>query len=248
MSTVAAPLDPGSIGGECRPPMGLYPSCWLRSVQSPAVWSGWRRGRVPRRSSRSAAQRSMARSGRAAESAALTMGTMPLFQEAGRRSGVDPGELRRHTKIAVKPNTQIISITVTAKTSEQAVREATAMAASRNLAGLGRRSRQAESGHRGGPKADSGADTDQHPCRAGAAGPARHGPGHPTGRSAGRRPTADAAPGGRAGPAGAGDSDPGRDGWPVGMLLGLGVAELLGVRRGTVQSGRELSSSTRRLR
>jgi hypothetical protein len=178
---------------------------------------------------------------RAAESAALAMGTMPLFTMAGQKTGVDPGELRSRTKIAVKPNTQIISITVTAKTSEQAVQEATAMAAA--AISLGSASIPAELNRvteevrklireqtLSSPHAEQarlvqlGTElaTRQSAVLAGGqqlallqeAEPARLVPATPI----------LVAMGGL-----------------VGMLLGLGVAQLLGVRRGTVQSGRELS-------
>ena len=65
---------------------------------------------------------------RAAESAALAIGRRSLFKVAGEKAGADPDDLRSRTKVGVKPGTQIISVTVTAGTSEQAVGEATAVA------------------------------------------------------------------------------------------------------------------------
>jgi hypothetical protein len=243
MSTVAAPLDPWGRSVVNAVRRWAYIPILLAALGGV---SGGLVGMAARPSAEALlAVRSTAVDGagleRAAESAALAMGTMPLFTEAGRKAAVDPGELRSRTKIGVKPNTQIISITVTAPTSEQAVREATAMSAAAIRQGTGsipdelnrvteeirkviREQRLSSEEAEQARLAQLGNDlaTRQSAVLAGGqqvallqdAEPARLVPATPI----------LVAMGGL-----------------VGMLLGLGVAQLLGVRRGTVQSSRELS-------
>ena len=178
---------------------------------------------------------------RAAESAALAMRTMPVFTEASQGGSADPGDLRSRTKIGAKPNTQIISVTVTAPASEQAVREANAVAlAAIQLDSTGvpdqlgqvtdeiqRLIREHKLTSAGAEQARLARLGDELVTRQSAvlangqqltllqeAEPARLVPATPVLVAMGAL---------------------------VGMLLGLGLAQLLGVRRGTVQSGRELT-------
>jgi hypothetical protein len=243
MSTVAAPLDPWGRSVVNAVRRWAYIPILLAAL---GAITGGLVGMAARPSAEALVSvRSSAVDGagleRAAESAALTMGTMPLFQEAGRRSGVDPGELRSHTKIAVKPNTQIISITVTAKTSEQAVREATAMAASAislDSAGVpGKLSRVTEE-VRKLIREQTLTSTHAEQARLAQLGTdlaTRQGAVLAEGQQLTLLQGAEPA---RLVPA---TQILVAMGGLVGMLLGLGVAQLLGVRRGTVQSGRELS-------
>ena len=178
---------------------------------------------------------------RAVDSAALAMGTMPLFTDAARAAAVEPGDLRNRTKIGVKPNTQAISVTVTAPTSEQAVRQANAVArAAVQLRSVGipdeleqvtgeiqRLIREHTLASTDAERARLSRLGDELATRQGAvlangqqltllqeAEPARLVPATPVMAAMGAL---------------------------VGVLFGLGMAQLLGVRRGTVQSGRELS-------
>ena len=178
---------------------------------------------------------------RAAESAALAMRTMPVFTEASREAATDPDDLRSRTKIGAKPNTQIISVTVTARTNEQAVREANSVARAAvrlGSAGIPNELKRVTEEIRGvireHPLASTGAEQGRL---------ARLGDELATWQSAvldsGQQLTL------------LQEAEPARlvpatpvlvaMGALVGMLLGLGLAQLLGVRRGTVQSGRELS-------
>ena len=178
---------------------------------------------------------------RAAESAALAMRTMRVFTEASREAAADPGDLRSRAKIGAKPNTQIISVTVTAPTNEQAVREANALARAavhlvsvgipddlkrvtdeirglireHPLAGTGaEQARLARLGDELATRQSAVLDNGQQLTLLQEAEPARLVPATPVLVAMGAL---------------------------VGMLLGLGVAQLLGVRRGTEQSGRELA-------
>ena len=144
----AGPL--GSFGVPCRPPMGLHPSR--------ARLSRWVAGGLVGMGARPSAEalvsvRSIAVDGagleRAAESAALAMSTRPLFKTAAQQVRADPDDLRNRTKVGAKPNTQIISVTVTAPTSEQAAREANAVAAAAVAAGGASIPDAARAGHRG---------------------------------------------------------------------------------------------------
>jgi hypothetical protein len=178
---------------------------------------------------------------RAAESAALAMSTTTLFAKAAQDVGVDPGDLRSRTKIGVKPNTQTISVSVTATTSEQAVREASAVAAaavSLGSAVIPAELKRVTDEIRKLIRDHTVTGTDAERARL-----AR------LGEEVASRQSAVLAAGQQLtllqGPA------PTRlvpatpvlvaMGGLVGMLLGLGLAQLLGVRRGTVQSGRELA-------
>jgi capsular polysaccharide biosynthesis protein len=178
---------------------------------------------------------------RAAESAALAMRTMSVFSEASRGTTTDAGDLRSRTKIGAKPGTQVISVTVTALTSEQAVREANAVARAAILLGstgiphqLRQVTREVRKLIREHPVASSPAEQ---------ARLARLGDELAGRQSAvldnGQQLTL------------LQDAEPTRlvpatpvlvaMGALVGTLLGLGLAQLLGVRRGTVQSSRELA-------
>jgi hypothetical protein len=177
---------------------------------------------------------------RAAESAAFAVNTMPVFTEAARKASADPGDLRSRTKIGAKPNTQIISVTVTAPTSEQAVREADAVAeaavslGSADVPGELRRVTE-----------EIRALIREHPLSRPAAEQARLAR---LGDELATRQSEVLANGQQltllqeAEPARLVPATPilAAMGALVGMLLGLGFAQLLGVRRGTVQSGREL--------
>jgi hypothetical protein len=178
---------------------------------------------------------------RAVESAAMTMRTMPVFTQASLAAAAEPGDLRSRTKIGAKPGTQIISVTVTARTSEQAVREANAVAlAAISLGSAGiteqlgqvtgeirklirehrlstagaEQARQARLGDELATRQSAVLDNGQRLTRLQEAEPARLVPATPILVAMGAL---------------------------VGMLLGLGLAQLLGVRRGPVQSGRELA-------
>jgi hypothetical protein len=179
---------------------------------------------------------------RAAESAGLAMGTRPLYRTAAWQVGADPDDLRNRTKVGAKPNTQIISITVTAPTSEQAVKEANALAAAAvsigesgipdrleqvtedfrmltrehrlNGSEAAERARLARLGDELANQQTAVLTSGQQLTVVQPAEPARLVPA--THILAGM-------------------------GAMAGILLGLGLAQLLGVRRGTVQSARELA-------
>jgi capsular polysaccharide biosynthesis protein len=178
---------------------------------------------------------------RAAETAALAMGTMPPFTKAAGAVAVDPGDLRSRTKIGVKPNTQTISVTVTATTSEQAVREATAVAVAAvqlGSAGIPDELKRVTEEIRKLIREQTVTSTEAERARLASLG-----------EELATRQSAVLANGQQltllqeAEPARLVPATPVlvAMGGLVGMLLGLGVAQLLGVRRGTVQSGRELS-------
>ena len=178
---------------------------------------------------------------RAAETTAVVMRTMPVFTEAARSAAAEPGDLRNRTKIGVKLSTQTISVTVTAPTSEQAVREANAVAeaavklpSTRIPAELGEltdevrelvrehtlnsppaeRARLLRLGDDLAVRQSAVLVTGQQLSLLQEAEPARLIPQTPILVGMGGL---------------------------VGMLLGVGLAQLLGVRRGRVKSGRELS-------
>ena len=178
---------------------------------------------------------------RAAESAVLAMSTKPLYKSAAQLVGADPDDLRNRTKVGAKPNTQIISVAVTAPTSEQAVREANALAAAAVTIGESGIPDQLEQ-----VTAEFRKLIRDHPLTSAEAERAR------LGRLGDELATQQAAV------LTSGqqltvvqEAEPSRlvpathilagMGALVGMLLGLGVAQLLGVRRGTVQSARELA-------
>ena len=65
---------------------------------------------------------------RAVESTAIELNTRGFFSAVVRGTGKDPRDLQARTRIAVKPNSHIISIVVTAPSSAQAVAETKAIA------------------------------------------------------------------------------------------------------------------------
>ena len=178
---------------------------------------------------------------RATESAALAMGTRPLFNTAAKQLGADADDLRNRTKVGAKPNTQIISVTVTAPTTEQAVREADAVAAAGvNAARAGNPAqlKQVTDDIRALIRERALSNTEAERARV-----AR------LGDELAIRQAAVLTDGQQLSLVQ--EAEPSRlvpatpilvaMGGLVGMLLGLGLAQLLGVRRGTVQSGRELA-------
>ena len=66
----------------------------------------------------------------AVKSTALELNTVALYADATRSLRVDAQDLRRRTQIAATPDSQIVSVTVTAPSTEQAAREANALAES----------------------------------------------------------------------------------------------------------------------
>jgi capsular polysaccharide biosynthesis protein len=178
---------------------------------------------------------------RAAETTAVVMRTMPVFTEAARSAAVDPGDLRNRTKIGVKLSTQTISVTVTAPTSEQAVREANAVAdaavtlpSARIPAELGRVTEEVHdlvSEH----KVKSATAERARLIRLGDELAARQSEVLVAGQQLTLLQGAE--------PARLVPETPVlvAMGGLVGILLGLGLAQILGVRRGRVKSGRELS-------
>lgn len=64
----------------------------------------------------------------AADNAAVQLNTREIFLSAAEKTGADVSELQVRTQIAAKPNSQIVSVEVTAPTYEQAVRDANAVA------------------------------------------------------------------------------------------------------------------------
>ena len=58
----------------------------------------------------------------------LELDTAPMYNAAAQESGTTPADLRARTQIAAVPDSQLISITVTADTAEQAVAQADAIA------------------------------------------------------------------------------------------------------------------------
>lgn len=179
---------------------------------------------------------------RAAESAGLAMSTRTLYRTAAWRVGADPDDLRNRTKVGAKPNTQIISVTVTAPTSEQAVKEANGLAAaavSIGESGIPDRLEQVTEDFRMLVR--------EH--RLGGSEAAERGRLARLGDELANQQTAVLTSGQQltvVQPA-----EPARlvpstrilagMGAMAGALLGLGLAQLLGVRRGTVQSARELA-------
>ena len=178
---------------------------------------------------------------RAAESAGLAMSTRSLYKAAAQQVGVDPDDLRNRTKVGAKPNTQIISVTVTAPTSDQAVREANALAAAAvdsGAAGMPDQLEQVTEDFRRLIREHPLTSSDAEKARL-----ARLGDEIATQQAAvltsGQQLSVvqEAEPA-RLVPAThvlAGMGGHGRH------LLGLGLAQLLGVRRGRVQSARELA-------
>ena len=178
---------------------------------------------------------------RAAESAALTMDTRSLFLAAAAQVGADADDLRNRTKVGVKPKTQIISVTVTAPSSEQAAREADAIAETA-VAAVG-------AGVRGQLEQVTG-DMRQLIRERALSSPRAEGARlSRLGDELAARQAAVLANGQQLSLLQ--EAEPARlvpatpilvvMGGLVGFLLGLGLAQLLGVRRGTVQSGRELA-------
>jgi hypothetical protein len=178
---------------------------------------------------------------RTVESEALQLKTQTLFDMAAGRAGVTPDSLRARTKIGAKPNTQIISIKITAPSTAQAIREASAVAnaaveqvsadvpaqleqitdETRKLIRDQKlpnkdaeRARLAKLGDDLASRLSGVLDRSQQLDLLQAGEPTRLVPSTPI----------MAAMGGLAG-----------------ALLGLALAQLLGVRRGTIKSGRELS-------
>jgi hypothetical protein len=243
MSTAAAPLDPWGRSVIQAVRRWLYIPILLAAVG--AVAGGFV-GTAARPSAEALVSvRSAAIDGagleRAAESAALAMGTRSLFTQAARAAAAEPDDLRSRTKIGVKPSTQTISVTVTAPTSDQAVREATAVAGAAVSLGSTRIPRELKRVTEEIRKLIR-----EHPLNSPDAEQARLAR---LGEELATRQGAVLADGHQltllqdAVPARLVPATPvlAAMGGLVGMLLGLGLAQLLGVRRGTVQSGRELS-------
>ena len=243
MSTAAAPLDPWGRSVVHAVRRWVFIPILLAAL---GAVTGGLVGRAARPSAEALVSvRSTALDGagleRAAESAALAIGRRSLFTVAGGEANADPDDLRSRTKVGVKPGTQIISVTVTAGTSEQAVGEATAVAvAAVQLGSAGipdeldqvteevrklirghaltnpdaERARLARLGDELATRQGGVLANGQQLTLLQEAEPARLVPATPVLVTMGAL---------------------------VGMLLGLGLTQLLGVRRGTVQSGRELS-------
>lgn len=74
----------------------------------------------------------------AAENAAAQLKTRAIFTTAAEAANGDANDLQSRSEIAAVPNSQIVSITVTATTTEQAVTEADAIAAAGVAAGPNR--------------------------------------------------------------------------------------------------------------
>lgn len=62
------------------------------------------------------------------ESTMLEMDTAPIYNAAANKTGTSPADLRARTKIAAVPDTQLITVTVTASTVQDAVKGADALA------------------------------------------------------------------------------------------------------------------------
>jgi hypothetical protein len=175
------------------------------------------------------------------ESAALTLSTATAFERAAQRAGVDVSDLRSRTRIGAQPNTQIVAITVTAPTTQQAVREANAIADSALAAGTERVAAQLDQitdrakGLIDDHHADNGA--------AERARLARLGDILATEQTAAVNSAQQLELLQKAEPARSVPSPPlmAAMGAIAGALLGLAAAQFLGVRRGPVISGRELS-------
>jgi hypothetical protein len=71
----------------------------------------------------------------AAENAAVELGTRETFTAAAKTTGADARDLQERSEIAAVPNSQIVSITVTAATTEQALAEVDAVAGAAVAAG-----------------------------------------------------------------------------------------------------------------
>jgi hypothetical protein len=79
---------------------------------------------------------------RTLESTAIELNTRGFFDDVVRGTGKDPGDLRARTRIAAKPNSNVLSIVVTAPSSAQAAKETNAIA-QEALAATSRRVRAA---------------------------------------------------------------------------------------------------------
>ena len=178
---------------------------------------------------------------RATEGAALTLSTATAFERAAQRAGVEVQDLRGRTRIAAEPNTQIVTITVTALTSQQAVRDANAIVDSALAAGSERvavqldqitdRAKDVIDDHRSG-------DGPAERARLARLGEILATQQTAAMSSAKQLELLQKAEPGRSVP-----SPPVMAGMgaAAGVLLGLAGAQFLGVRRGPVISGRELS-------
>jgi hypothetical protein len=62
------------------------------------------------------------------ESTMLEMDTAPIYYAAANKTGTTPGDLRTRTQIAAVPDSQLITVTVTAPTADDAVKQADAIA------------------------------------------------------------------------------------------------------------------------
>jgi hypothetical protein len=178
---------------------------------------------------------------RTVESEALKLKTQTLFDAAAGTAGVTPDNLRARTQIGAKPNTQIISVRITAPSTAQAIREASAVANAaveqvsadvpaqlqqitdetrelikdQRLANKdAERARLARLGDDLASRLSAALDKSQQLALLQAGEPTRLVPSTPIMAAMGAL---------------------------AGALLGLAFAQLLGVRRGTIKSGRELS-------
>lgn len=175
------------------------------------------------------------------ESAGLTLSTAAAFDRAAERAGVEPADLRSRARIGSEPRTQIVTVVVTASTTQQAVRDANAIVDSALAAG---------SEQMAGELANVTEQTQtlirEHKARNDDAEEARL---TGLGTILADQQTAVVASASqldllqRAEPARSVPTPPvmAALGALAGVLLGLAWAQLLGIRRGTVTSGRELS-------
>ncbi|HEU5487048.1 MAG TPA: YtxH domain-containing protein, partial [Microlunatus sp.] len=62
------------------------------------------------------------------ESTMLEMDTAPIYNTAANRTGTSPADLRTRTEIAAVPDSQLITVTVTADSADEAVAQANAIA------------------------------------------------------------------------------------------------------------------------
>jgi hypothetical protein len=177
----------------------------------------------------------------AAENAAVELDTLEVFTAAAKKTGGDPRDLKSRTEIAAVPNSQTVSLSVTAATQEQAVADASAVFDAALAAGPSRTPEALEqmtkatrdlieSKDLGNSTAEE-ARVDRLGDELGASQAALVADANQI------QPLQSAEPSSRLPEA----PVLGLMGALSGVLLGLGLALLLGMRRGTVRSASDLS-------
>ncbi|GAA1428232.1 hypothetical protein GCM10009616_07350 [Microlunatus lacustris] len=177
----------------------------------------------------------------AAENAAVQLSTREIFTAAAEESGGDARDLQARSEVVAVPNSQIVSITITAPTAEQAVAETDAVAAAAVAAGPNRTPQALEqltAATRDLIEADDLGDSSAEQARIDRLGDALGAAQAALVASANQLQLLQSAEPNNRLPGG---PVLGLLGALSGALLGLAAALLLGVRRGTVKSARDLA-------